>query len=135
MIKTVTDSANDAHLLEIANFGDAVHINRLAPTNYHEAVTTLSQNTSGTALLRNTLTLSDGAGDWTIGEGDTDGRKVNLAQQATITISETDNANHLSIVSDVRSALLLVTTVTSQAVTAANTATINTFDLEVRDPT
>ena len=79
--------------------------------------------------------LSDGAGDWTIADGDTSGRKATLAEQATLTVSLGGNANHLAVVSDARSALLLVTEITSQAVTAGNTATIQTFDLEVRDPT
>ena len=133
-MKTVIDSAMDAHLLEIVNFGDAVTICNSAPPDYHAAVTVASA-TSGSALLKKTLTLSDGAGSWAIADGDVSGRKATMSEQATIPVSETSNANHLAIVSDARSALLLVTTVTSQAVTQGNTATIQAFDIEVRDPT
>ena len=57
------------------------------------------------------------------------------AEQASITVSLTANANHLAVVSDARSALMLVTEITSQAVTLGNTATVQAWDLEVRDPT
>lgn len=134
MTKTAIDSIHDAALLEVVNFGDRITITTSAAVDYHSAVT-VADATSGAALGAIALTLSDGAGDWTISVGDVSGRKANLAQQTSITISLTANANHVAVVSDARSALLLVTEVTSQAVTLGNTATINTFDLEVRDPT
>jgi len=135
MTKTVITSAHEAHLLQIANFGEAMHVNRLAPTTYHEAVTSLTGNTSGTSLMRKTLTLSLGAGTYVTTVGLVSGRRLFTNTQASITVSETGNANHLAVVSDTRSALLLVTTITSQAVTAGNTAQVNAFNLEVRDPT
>ena len=134
MVKFVTDSADDAHLLEIANFGDRITFCSSDPPDYHAAVT-VADATSGAALGTAVLTLSDGAGDWDLADGDVSGRKLTLAEQASITVSLTANANHAAVVSDARSALLLVTEITSQAVTQGNTATIQTFDLEVRDPT
>jgi hypothetical protein len=98
-------------------------------------VTTVTQNQSGVALMQQTLTTSLGLGTYVSTAGLVSGRRLNVATQATITVSETANANHLAIVSTVRSALLLVTTVTSQAVTAGNQATVSSFNLEVRDPT
>ena len=134
MTKTAVDSIHDAALLELVNFGDRLTITVSAAVDYHSAVT-VADATSGAALGTIALTLSDGAGDWALSDGDVSGRKANLAQQTSITISLTANANHLAVVSDARSALLIVTSVTSQAVTLGNTATVNTFDLEVRDPT
>ena len=134
MVKTVIDSAMDAHLLEIVNFGATLHVCTSAPPDYQGAVL-VAANNSGSSLLAHTLTLSDTGGDWTLANGDVSGRKATLAEQATITVSATGNANHLAIVSDTRSALLVVTEITSQALTAGNTATVQTFDLEVRDPT
>jgi len=135
MTKFVVDSAMDAHLLEIANYGIAMQLCRLAPISYHEAVKTVTENSSGVALGKKTLTLSAGQGTYSLQNGDTSGRKCAVMSQSSITLSETANANHLALVSDARSALLLVTTVTSQAVTAGNTAATSMFDLEVRDPT
>ncbi len=135
MVKTVIDSAMDAHLNEIANFGDRMTICRLAPIDYNEANQSITQATSGKSLGQQTLTLSNGLGTYSFQTGDTSGRKAQVVEQTSITLSETANANHLALLSTVRSALLLVTTITSQAVTAGNTATVQTFDLEVRDPT
>jgi hypothetical protein len=135
MVKSVVTSAYEDHLMHIANFGNRLTVCRLAPINYHEAVTTVTQNQSGVALMQQTLTTSLGLGTYVSTAGLVSGRRLNVATQATITVSETANANHLAIVSTVRSALLLVTTVTSQAVTAGNQATVSSFNLEVRDPT
>lgn len=135
MAKTIVTSAYEDHLMHIANFGIRATLCRLAPINYHEAVTTVTQNTSGVALGEKTLTLSLNAGTYITTVGLTSGRRLNVAAQTSITLSETANCNHLAIVSNTRSALLLVTTVTSQAVTAGNTAQTSAFNLEVRDPT
>lgn len=135
MTKTLIDSALDALLLEVANFGSQMHLCRLAPISYHEAVNSVTQNTSGVSMGQKTLTLSMGAGTYSAQNGDVSGRKVAVMSQTSITLSETGNVNHLAIVSVTRSALLLVTTVTSQAVTAGNTAATSMFDLEARDPT
>lgn len=135
MAKSVISSAHEAHLLQIANFGDAMHVCRLAPISYHEAVLSSTQNTSGTALMRKALTLSLGAGTYITTVGQVSGRRLFVNTQASITVSESGNANHLAVVSDTRSALLLVTTITSQQVTGGNTAQVNAFNLEVRDPT
>lgn len=135
MTKTVVTSAYQDQLMHIANFGDRMTICRLAPLNYAEAVLTVTQNTSGVALMQSALTTSLGLGTYSSQVGLVSGRRVHVATQATMTVSETANANHLAIVSTVRSALLLVTTLTSQAVTAGNQATASSFNLEIRDPT
>ena len=134
MTKTIVTSAYEDHLLHIANFGIRMTLCRVAPINYAEAVLTVTQNTSGVALGEKTLTLSNNGATYNTTTGLTSGRRLNVAAQTSITLSETANANHLAIVSNTRSALLLVTTVTSQAVTAGNTAQTSAFNLEVRDP-
>jgi len=135
MTKTVVQTIQNSALFELANFGNKMHLCRLAPISYAEAVQTVTQNQSGVALGAVTLTLSFGAGTYSLQNGAVSGRRATVVSQSAITLSETANANHLAIVSDTRSALLLVTTVTSQAVTAVNQAATSMFDLEVRDPT
>jgi len=135
MTKSVVTSAYEDGLRHIANFGQTMHLCRVAPLDYNQAVQTATQAQSGVALGKSTLTLSVNQGTYTTTTGLTSGRRLNITTQTTITLSETANANHLAIVSDTRSALLLVTTITSQAVTAGNTAATSSFNLEIRDPT
>ncbi len=80
-----------------------------------------------------TLTAGDGNGDYTIADGTTSGRKVTVAQQATISISASGTATHISY--DDGSALQAVTTCTSQALTSGGTVTVPAHKFEFADPT
>lgn len=71
------------------------------------------------------------SGDFTVGDGDTNGRKVRIAAQTAITIDSSGTATHVSI--DDGSTLLLVTTCTSQALTAGGTVSVPAFDDEIAD--
>ncbi len=135
MTKSIVSSAQVSNINEIANYGERLFINAVAPINYTEAVVGLGVTTSGTALGAATLTKSLGAGSFSLQNGVTSGKRLTIMSLSTIPVSVTGNANHVAIVSDTRSALLLVTSLTSQAVTAGNTAQTSSFDLEVRDPT
>ena len=77
------------------------------------------------------------SGDFSKANGDTSGRKVTVAAQNGVLIDTSGTATHvaLSRVSD--STLLLVTTCTSQALTAngSNTVNVPAFDDEIADPT
>lgn len=84
-------------------------------------------------LANVTLTAGDGNGDYVIGEGDTNGRKVAIAEQAAISITATGTALH--VVGSVAGTILLTTTCTSQALTSGGTVTVPTFDDEIADPT
>lgn len=85
------------------------------------------------ALADVAVTPGAGNGDFTIANGDTNGRKLTLAQQAAIDIDVSGTATHISF--DDGSLLLAVTTCTSQALTDTGTVTIPAFDIEVADPT
>ena len=74
------------------------------------------------------------SGDWTVGDGDTSGRKVTYVGASGVTVATTGTANHLAL-TDGSGTLYYVTTVTSQALTATNTLTIPTFDIEISDAT
>lgn len=125
MAKFVPDSTLDAMLDVIANAVDRIDICSTQPTTYAEATSTYS-------LGNVTVTAGDGGGDWTIGNGDTSGRKLTLAQQTGVSIGTSGSAQHIAG-TDGTSVLYFVTTCTSQSVTSGNTATINTFDIEILD--
>lgn len=88
---------------------------------------------SAVALADVTLDSSD----FSKANGDTSGRKVTVGAQNGVLIDTSGTATHvaLSRVSD--STLLLVTTCTSQALTAngSNTVNVPAFDDEIADPT
>ena len=125
MAKSVLNDVLDAMLDEIA-LGTELNVCSTEPTTRTEAVTTYS-------LADVVLTAGDGGGDYTIADGDTSGRKVTVAQQATITVDTSGTALHIALTDATR--LLYVTTCTSQALTAPNTVTVPAWDIEVADPT
>jgi hypothetical protein len=125
MAKTLHNDVLDALLAEIAK-GTIITICSAQPTTRTEAVTTY-------ALADVTVTAGDGNGDFTIGDGDTSGRKVAVTEQADITVDSSGTATYIAICDATR--LLAVTTCTSQVLTAANLVTIPTFKVEVADPT
>lgn len=120
------DSTLDAMLDTIADNCTRVTICSTQPTNYTEANATY-------ALADVTVTASAGAGDFTIGNGDTSGRKLTLLQQTGVTVDADGSAQHIALLDVSNTTLLAVTTCTSQTVTSGNTATINAVDFELRD--
>lgn len=84
-------------------------------------------------LANVTLTAGDGAGDYVVSDGDTNGRKLAVAQQADVAVTGTGTAKH--IVLSVGAVIKLTTTCTDQALTSGNTVTVPTFDYELADPT
>ena len=95
--------------------------NNAEPTTRTEAITTF--------MLADQLMAST---DFTIGEGDTSGRKVAVAAKLGATVDSTGTATHVSLVDGTR--LLYVTTCTTQVLTAANTVDFPTWDIEILDP-
>lgn len=72
-------------------------------------------------------------GDFTNANGDTNGRKVTVAAQNSLTADANGTVTHVAL-SDATN-LIYVTTCTSQAVTSGNTVNIGAWDVEVADPT
>jgi hypothetical protein len=66
---------------------------------------------------------------------DTSGRKLTVAEQATITVDHTGDATHVCFGISGSSTLLCCTTCTTQTLTAANTVTVPAFKFSVSDPT
>lgn len=121
MAKFVPDSTLNS-MLNVFEAATVLFICSSQPTTYAEA--------SSTYALADVVIDS---GDFTKADGDTSGRKTTVAQQAGITIDTSGTAAHIAIGISGSSTLLAVTTCTSQAVTAGNTATVNAFDIEVGD--
>ena len=120
MAKFASDAVLDALLDKVAT-GTILTVCSAQPTNRTEAVTTYK--------LADVVTDS---GDFSKADGDTNGRKVTVAQQANVPIDSSGTATHIAVCDG--SNLLYVTTCTSQALTAGNTVTVPAWDIEVADP-
>jgi hypothetical protein len=93
------------------------------PTTYAEA--------SSTYKLADVVTDS---GDFSKANGDTNGRKVTIAQQANVPIDSSGTATHVALSISGSSTLVYVTTCTSQALTSGGTVTVPGWDVEISDP-
>lgn len=74
------------------------------------------------------------AGDFAKSDG-TSGRKVTIAEQATITVDHTGTALGVFLGISGTTTAVYVTTCTSQALTAGNTVTVPAWTIQVGDPT
>lgn len=93
------------------------------PTSYAEATSTYA--------------LADvdiDSGDFSIGDGDTNGRKVTVAAQSAVEVDTSGDATHIALVVVADSKLLYVTTCTSQALTDGNTVNFPAWGIEIADP-
>ena len=127
MAKYQNNSGYDAALAWFADC-DRLFVCETQPTNYTEA--------SDTYMLASvSLTAGTGNGDFTIGNGDVSGRKLNLAQQADIEILTDGDGEHIAVCKSGDTTLRYVTTCTSQALTDGGTVTVPTFDLEITNVT
>lgn len=126
MAKWANDNVMDAALDYIAT-ADRLFVCKAQPSDYADAASTED-------LATVTLTAGDGNGDYTIAD-DTSGRKVTIAEQATITVDHTGTATHIALGIAGSSTLVYVTTCTSQALTAGNTVTVPAWKIGIADPT
>lgn len=128
MAKFVIDAALDAMLDYLADC-DEINVCSAQPTTYAEATSTYS-------LADIAVTPGDGNGDFTIANGDTNGRKLTVAAQSGVLIDASGTATHIAGTKSGDTTLRWVTTCTSQALTAngSNTVNIPAFDDEVADP-
>lgn len=78
------------------------------------------------------LTPGAGNGDFTLANGDSNGRKLTVAQQTDISITASGDATIVTL--DDGTALQYVTTCTSQSLTSGGTVTVPAWDIEIADP-
>lgn len=127
MAKYVIDTAMDAMLDYIASNGS-----RIAAVSSYTTSYAIANETTGNMLARSTAAISSGS--YTLADGDASGRKLTTPAQADMTVQASGTANHVVILSTGTSAVLLVTSCTTQALTTGNTVTIPAFDDEIADP-
>lgn len=120
MAKSIHSDVLDG-AFNVLNDGTIITVCNAQPTTRTEAITTYK-------LADDTIT----AGDFTIAAGDVSGRKCTIAQRTNVPIDTSGTATHIAICDGTR--LLLVTTCTSQALTAGGTVTIPAFDDEIAAP-
>jgi fructose-specific component phosphotransferase system IIB-like protein len=123
MAKACSDAVLDGTLDVIATATKMIACSA-QPTTYTEA--------------NSTYALADiviDSGDFTKANGDTNGRKVTIGAQSSVTVDSSGTATHVALVITGSSTLLYVTTCTSQALTAANTVNFPAWDIEIADPT
>lgn len=126
MGKLVPDAQLDAMLLILIANTDRIDVCADTPTTY-------ANSTTGGAFSLGNVAVTAGVGaDWSQAAGDTSGRKVTLAEQTGVSVTDSGTATHIAG-TDGTATLYFVTTCTSQVVTAGNTMTINTFDIELAD--
>lgn len=123
MAKYSADANMDAMLANIATC-TLLTVCSTQPTTYAEASSTYK-------LADVTLTAGAGNGDYTLANGDTNGRKLTVAAQADVAIDSDGTAQHVALCTG--SVLLYVTTCTSQALTSGGTVSVPAWDIEVSD--
>lgn len=120
MAKLCPDARLDA-MLDLLE-GTEMVVCSTQPTTYTEAHTTY--------MLAAVVIDSS---DWTAANGDTSGRKNTVGAQAGVTITNSGDAQHVAITTTASSRLEVVTTCTTQALTAAGTVDIGAWKLELSD--
>ena len=123
MAKSVHNDVLDAALNYIKNNCDSMIACSAEPTTYTEAVTTY-------ALADVAMTGTD----FTVADGDVSGRKVTVGAKSTVTVDSSGTFTHVALVDTGNTKLLLVSTGTSQALTAGNTVNFPAWDDEIADP-
>jgi hypothetical protein len=71
--------------------------------------------------------------DFTVANGDTNGRKITVAAKSGVPVDTSGTADHIALIS--ASVLLFVTTCTSKVITSGDAVNIPTWKDEIADPT
>ena len=126
MTKFSNDEVLDKALAHIQGQSKRICACNAYPTTFTEAVSTYK-------LAYTTISSPD----FTLGNGDTSGRKVTVGQKASVPVSTTGSANHVALVDTSGAGKVLYVTEVSatQQLTSGNTMTFEAWDIEIRDPT
>ena len=125
----VDDTVLDAALQYLEDNVDWISVCEGAPTTYEHAHSNKGVG-AGKALAHSVTPTFTGPAD-----GDTNGRKTTIDEEANITVDVSGDADHVALCDVGSTALLYVTTCTQQALTQGNTVTIPAWDIEIADPT
>jgi hypothetical protein len=125
MAKKVDNSVLDAALNEIKTKVNKMTVCSAEPSDFTAA------NNGGGVFLGD---VAMAAGDFTIADGDTSGRKCTVAQKAGVNVDATGTATHVALLNTLSNTLLYVTTSTSLALTSGSSLTFGAWDIEIADP-
>lgn len=123
MAKTVNSTVLDQALNYIKNNVTKMVVCNAQPTTYTEGNATF-------ALAPVTMA----SGDFTVQAGVTSGRRVTTAAKSAVSVATSGTATHVALLDVTNTALLYVTTCTSQALTSGNTVTIPSWNIEIAAP-
>lgn len=100
------------------------------PSSYSDANTPIGSG--GKAIADVAMSGSD----FTLANGDTNGRKVTVAAKSSILIDDSGTPAHIALLDTVNSVLLYVTTCSGGELTAngSNTVSVPVWDIEIADP-
>ena len=87
---------------------------------------------SGTSALTS-LNVMSGV-DFSESDGDISGRKLEVAEQADISITADGTAEHIVLVDNGSTKILVITECTPEAILSGNLTTIPAWDIEIEDP-
>lgn len=122
MAKLLADAALDLALNLVKNNCNLMVACSQQPTTYTQATSTY-------ALASVAMT----SGNYTLADGDIDGRKLTTAAKNTVAVTTSGTITHVALVDTTNSVLYIVTTTTSQAVTAGNTIDFPAWALALAD--
>lgn len=109
-----------------------LRVTRVTVCSSQPATYAAANSTTGAMLAKSNVLTST---DFTIGDGDTNGRKLTLTAQSSVSVSKGGTANHVAWIGSTGSVLFCVTTCTTQALTSGNTVNIPAHDFELSDIT
>lgn len=128
MAKFAPDATLDGLLAQVA-LADELYVCSAQPSSYADIA---NSDLVGPV----TLTPGHGNGDFTIADGDTNGRKVTLGAQNGASVIASGTATHVVLATGGATDLIrYITTCTSQALTSGNTVDVPAWKVEVADPT
>ena len=127
MAKWTNDLVLDAALDFVINNTEKLVLCTAEPASYADATT---DSPTGVALGETAMTPQE----FTKADGDINGRKLTVAAQAGIQVDVGGTANHIALVDDTNSRLILVTTVSPVSLTLGGSAEVAAFDQEIADP-
>lgn len=121
MAKSVHNDVLDAAFNVIKNNCNSMSLCSQQPTTYTEAVVTYKL-----------ADVAMASGDFTIGDGDVNGRKMAVAAKTAVPVDANGTGTHIALCDGVR--LLLVTQCTSLVVNTSTPMDFPTWDEEIADP-
>lgn len=121
MAKMMTDALLDGGLVKHETMTRETVLSA-EPASIADITTTYMLATTGATLT---------GGSYTRANGDTSGRKSTVAQQASVSITNSGTATHVALDDGTD---WVVTTCTSQALTSGGTVTIPAWKREIADP-